>query len=140
MQSNNVLKKVVDVAIGIIVRQQQVLLALRPEHVAQGGLWEFPGGKIEKNETAYQALCRELNEELGITVTSASPLPKVSYCYPNYQVQLFLWQVTAFQNEATGCEGQQVLWVPWKEIGRYEMPAASYVIVQMLEETTIFSY
>ncbi|WP_304986099.1 NUDIX domain-containing protein [Coxiella-like endosymbiont] len=57
------------VAVGLVTNlKNEVLVSLRPMHMAQGGLWKFPGGKLEPGENSYEALCRELKEELNITV------------------------------------------------------------------------
>ena len=65
------------VAAAIFDDQGRVLISQRPAHVHQGGLWEFPGGKLEPGETTANALRRELHEELGITVQAARPLIRV---------------------------------------------------------------
>ena len=86
--------------------EDNILITRRAQHVHQGGLWEFPGGKREAGETAPQALARELNEELGIQVLEAVPLIKVNHDYGDKQVQLDVWTVTDFAGEAWGREGQ----------------------------------
>ena len=69
-----------------------VLIAKRPLDKHQGGLWEFPGGKVEEGETAEAALARELAEELGIAVIAARPLIQVRHDYPDKQVLLDVWE------------------------------------------------
>lgn len=70
------------VAAVIVDTAGRVLLARRPAHVHQGGLWEFPGGKVEAGETALQALARELREEVAVEIESARPLIRVPHRYP----------------------------------------------------------
>ncbi|MEL0038069.1 MAG: NUDIX domain-containing protein, partial [Halieaceae bacterium] len=71
---------VVHVAVGVLVDTEgRVLIARRAPTSHQGGLWEFPGGKVEAHETAIDALRRELTEELGVSVQSASPLMQVDH-------------------------------------------------------------
>ena len=70
----------------------EILIARRPLHKHQGGLWEFPGGKIEDGEEAAQALIRELQEELGITPTAFRPLLTVEHHYPDKSVRLEVWR------------------------------------------------
>jgi len=106
-----------------------VLIAKRPDDKHQGGLWEFPGGKLEPNETREQALSRELKEELGITVESCTPLIKIRHDYSDKSVLLDVWSVDAFSGEAHGKEGQVVAWVPLVELGHYEFPAANKPII-----------
>ena len=91
--------------------QGQLLIAQRPLHKHQGGLWEFAGGKVDANETPAQALVRELQEELGITATHYRPLLTVEHHYPDKSVRLQVFRVTAFEDEAHGAEGQPTVWV-----------------------------
>src|SRR5438876_7784789 len=84
---------IVNVALGIIVRHEhkEVLLSLRAPHVLEGNLWEFPGGKIKNDETSFEALCRELREEIGIIVNKAQSLPLILHHYETYSVKLHPW-------------------------------------------------
>lgn len=107
----------------------RVLIARRPLDKHQGGLWEFPGGKVEAGETVEAALARELAEELGIAVTAAQPLIQVRHDYPDKQVLLDVWQVTAFDGEPHGAEGQPLAWVEPAQLSSYSFPAANRPIV-----------
>ncbi|MCK9505331.1 MAG: Nudix family hydrolase [Porticoccaceae bacterium] len=111
-------------------RQNRILIAKRPEHVHQGGLWEFPGGKLEADEPRFDGLVRELHEELGITVTQARPLLDIRHDYPDKSVRLDVWLVTGFDGEAHGAEGQPVRWVAASELDDYAFPAANAPIVR----------
>ncbi|KAF1051256.1 MAG: 8-oxo-dGTP diphosphatase [Stenotrophomonas maltophilia] len=108
----------------------QVLIARRPEDKHQGGLWEFPGGKVEADEPVEAALSRELQEELGIRVERARPLIRIAHDYPDKSVLLDVWEVSAFSGEPHGAEGQPLAWVRPRELGDYEFPAANAPIVQ----------
>ena len=88
-----------------------ILIARRADTQHQGGLWEFPGGKVEAGESVEAALARELKEELGITVEVARPLIKVQHDYPDKQVLLDVWEVSAFSGEPHGVEGQPLAWL-----------------------------
>ena len=110
--------------------QGEILIARRPLHKHQGGLWEFPGGKIEDGEEAADALIRELQEELGITPTSFRPLLTVEHHYPDKSVRLEVWRVTVFDGQAHGAEGQPVAWVPPVRLAEYEFPAANTPILK----------
>ncbi len=110
--------------------QSRILIAKRPDHVHQGGLWEFPGGKLEGDEGRFDGLVRELREELGITVTRARPLLDIRHDYPDKSVRLDVWLVTDFDGEAHGAEGQPVRWVSSSELDSFEFPAANAPIVQ----------
>ena len=107
----------------------KILIARRADSQHQGGLWEFPGGKVEADETVESALARELKEELGIVVGAARPLIKVRHDYPDKQVLLDVWEVSAFTGEPHGAEGQPLAWVTAKDLPNYEFPAANQPIV-----------
>jgi len=118
------------VAAGVIRgADDHVLIAKRPMDKHQGGLWEFPGGKVEAGETAEAALARELAEELGIALTSARPLIQVRHDYPDKQVLLDVWEVLGFNGEPHGAEGQPLAWVAAEELPRYDFPAANRPII-----------
>ena len=107
----------------------RILIARRAADQHQGGLWEFPGGKVEAGEAVEQALARELQEELGIVPSAARPLIQVRHDYPDKQVLLDVWDVSAFHGEAHGAEGQPLAWVePWR-LSEYAFPAANRPIV-----------
>lgn len=107
----------------------RILIARRPQHLHQGGLWEFPGGKVEAGESVRAALVRELLEELGIRVQQARPLLKVSHDYPDKQVLLDVWEVSRFSGEPHGAEGQPLAWVTPRQLPEYAFPAANQPIV-----------
>lgn len=122
--------KRVHVAAAVIRGQDgRILLAKRPDHLHQGGLWEFPGGKVESGESVRVALARELKEELGIELQSARPLIKVRHDYPDKQVLLDVWEVSSFSGEPHGAEGQPLSWAAPRELGNYQFPAANLPIV-----------
>ncbi|MGD8576631.1 MAG: 8-oxo-dGTP diphosphatase MutT, partial [Thiohalophilus sp.] len=121
---------VLHVAVGVVQNASgEVLLARRADHRHQGGLWEFPGGKIEPGESPMQALARELHEELGIDIESPEPLIRIPYRYPEHAVLLDVWQVKTFSGEPHGREGQPLCWVAVNKLPDYSMPAANRPIV-----------
>jgi 8-oxo-dGTP diphosphatase len=125
--------KRVHVAVGIIVNsQQQILLAKRHGHLHQGGKWEFPGGKVEADETVTQALIRELKEEVGLAVVSSSAFMTISHDYPDKQVLLDIHLVQNFSGEAIGVEGQQIAWVNIDQLKDYEFPEANLPILEKI--------
>ena len=107
----------------------RVLIAKRAADQHQGGLWEFPGGKVEEGEAVEAALSRELQEELGIQVKAARPLIQVQHDYPDKHVLLDVWEVSAFTGEPHGAEGQPLAWASARELLEYEFPAANQPIV-----------
>ncbi|MCP5160964.1 MAG: Nudix family hydrolase [Hahellaceae bacterium] len=124
----------VHVAVAVIERNDHVLIARRPEHVHQGGLWEFPGGKLEPGETLHEGLCREIREELGLEVDAEGliPLRKVRHDYGDKKVLLDVWRVTRFSGEPHGMEGQPVRWIARNELHNYAFPLANEPIVRAL--------
>ncbi len=123
----------VHVAVAVIQDARgRVLLTKRPDHVHQGGLWEFPGGKLEPEETLDAALKRELREELGIEMLSARPLIQVAYRYPDKSVLLDVRRLTGWSGRPVGLEGQPLAWVGLRELDDYPLPAADGPIVQAL--------
>lgn len=124
----------IHVVAGVIFDPQgRILLARRPEHLHQGGLWEFPGGKVDAGELLIPALCRELNEELGISVTRSRPLIQVYHDYGDKQVWLDVHEVLAYGGKPHGREGQAVQWVRRDALSQYQFPAANLPVVRSLE-------
>lgn len=107
----------------------RILIAKRPDDKHQGGLWEFPGGKVEEGEAVLAALSRELREELAIGLDRARPLIQVRHDYPDKQVLLDVWEVSRFNGEPHGAEGQPLAWVSARQLGDYDFPAANRPIV-----------
>ncbi|MEO9275844.1 8-oxo-dGTP diphosphatase MutT [Marinomonas sp. 5E14-1] len=120
------------VAVGIILRDDLVFIALRKGNQDQGGLWEFPGGKCEPSESAEIALIRELKEECDISVTEYSFFKEISHDYGDKKVHLLFYQVTGFEGNPIGKEGQEVRWVPVQTLSSYDFPEANLEIVDDL--------
>ena len=123
----------VQVAVGIITDAAgAILITRRPNHAHQGGLWEFPGGKVEAGETVTAALRRELYEELGVMVEAAEPWLQIRHAYPDKTVLLEVWRVTAYQGEPHGREGQPLTWVLPARLADFAFPAADTPIIEVL--------
>jgi len=106
-------EKIIDVAVGVLLRPDgTVLLGNRPADKPWPGWWELPGGKLEPGESVLQALTRELKEEIGITVTQATPWVTYVHKYPTTTVRLAFCRVTDWTGEPQGLEGQLLRWVP----------------------------
>lgn len=105
------IQAVTHAAVAVLLQADgQVLMGQRPEGKAWAGWWEFPGGKVEEGEMPYEALVRELHEELGIQVISAYPWLTRQFDYPEKTVKLHFFMVRAWQGEPYGKEGQHLLW------------------------------
>lgn len=127
------MKSVVHVAVGVIVNSDgNILIAKRADSSHQGGLWEFPGGKVEPGETLFEALKRELYEELAIDITATEPLIKIRHDYGDKQVLLDVHKVEAFNGQPIGAEGQPVQWVAPDNLHYYEFPAANRPIISAI--------
>lgn len=121
------------VVVGIILNaEHQVLIAQRLVHQDKGGLWEFPGGKVEAGEEAFAALQRELQEEIGIEVTHAEPWIQVDYYYPHKSVFLDTWLVSKFKGEPIGAEGQPIRWSESTDLTQLEFPEGNRPIIEKL--------
>jgi len=97
---------------------QEFLLAQRPEGKVYAGYWEFPGGKVEPGESVREALIRELQEELGITVTACSPWLTRQFTYPHATVRLHFWRVTAWDGEIGITAPLEHAAVNWEKCGK----------------------
>lgn len=127
--------KEVHVAVGVVRRGDSVLIARRPDHVHQGGLLEFPGGKVESGERVQDALVRELHEEVGIDVcpSSLNPVIGIRHDYGDKRVFLDVWETGIFEGEPNGREGQYVDWLPADELSPADFPEANRPIIQAVQ-------
>ena len=124
-------KKSLHVAVGLVLRDDQVLIAKRQDHQHQGGLWEFPGGKVEAGESLQQALVREFQEEVGLELDPAqmTPLMQLPFDYGDKTVLLDTWVCRNSQGTASGREGQIVRWVAIDDLDEYTFPEANAAII-----------
>ena len=124
---------VVHVAVGVIVDSaHNVLITRRAQSAHQGGLWEFPGGKVEAGESLLAALTRELQEELGIVIGRTSALLEIHHDYGDKQVLLDVHVVWDYSGEARSLENQPMAWVSPQALTQYAFPAANVAIVTAL--------
>ena len=108
---NETNRPVTVVAAGILLdSENRYLLGQRPEGKPYAGYWEVPGGKVEKGETVFQALQRELQEELGIDVQSSEELTVLEHDYPHAYVRLYVSIIRDWKGAPIGREGQALSW------------------------------
>ena len=117
----------------------QVLLAERSEGKAWAGWWEFPGGKIEDGETAFEALQRELQEELGTQALEAYPWLIRSFDYPEKTVKLHFFRVRSWTAEPYGREGQQLSWQTPSSLTVGPMLPANAPVLSALELPPVYA-
>lgn len=127
--------KNLNVVVGLLLNDQnEVLIALRPPHVVQPGVWEFPGGKVEKNESLENALIREFQEEVGITITRSEFFLEIQKPLHEKNILLILhtFKIVEFEGVPHGCENQEIRWVKTNTLNQYEFPKANSDIIHAL--------
>lgn len=122
------------VAAALVDKEGRVLIAQRPMNKSLGGLWEFPGGKVDAGETPEAALIRELNEELGIEVKTACLAPFVfaSHTYDDFHLMMPLYLIRRWSGEIEAKEHMALKWVRPKDMRNYDMPPADAPLVAWL--------
>lgn len=135
--TNNAMAKsnsIVHAVVGILWRDHQLLVCERPQGKPYAGFWEFPGGKIEKSESSFDALKRELQEELGIEVQTAEFIIQHQHQYPDKQVILDIWKVTKFIGEPDSLEQQQLKWTTAEELRKLNLLEGNWAILSAIQE------
>ena len=130
------MKVVLVSAVALIDVDGRVLLAQRPEGKSMAGLWEFPGGKVETNETPEAALIRELREELGIDTWQSclAPLTFASHSYDDFHLLMPLFACRKWEGTPQSIEGQKLAWAHRNELRDYPMPAADIPLIPVLRD------
>ena len=124
----------IHVVVAVIINEQgEILLTQRLPGKHLAGCWEFPGGKVEADESPIAALKRELSEELDIVLVDARPLISVAHSYPEKKVLLDVWQVSCYTGTPHGNEGQPLVWVPRTNLHQWALPPADDAIVAALK-------
>lgn len=127
--------KEITVAVGVVFNcDKGVFICKRADHQHQGGKWEFPGGKVEVNESIYDALVRELYEELGIEVNAADHLLEIKHDYIDKKVKLSVWMVTDYDGTPHSNEGLEERWCLLSELQSKDFPAANITIIEHLQK------
>ncbi|MEX1233610.1 MAG: (deoxy)nucleoside triphosphate pyrophosphohydrolase [Roseovarius sp.] len=130
------MKVVLVSAVALIDVDGRVLLAQRPEGKSMAGLWEFPGGKIEPDETPEAALIRELQEELGIDTWASclAPLTFASHSYEGFHLLMPLFACRKWNGIPQAQEGQTLKWVRPNQLRDYPMPPADIPLIPILRD------
>ena len=130
------MKMVLVSAVALIDFDGRVLLAQRPEGKSMAGLWEFPGGKVEQDETPEAALIRELHEELGIDTWESclAPLTFASHSYEKFHLLMPLFACRKWEGTPIPKEGQTLKWVRANDLKNYPMPEADIPLIPILRD------
>ena len=122
--------------VALVDTDGRVLLARRPTDKSFGGFWEFPGGKVESDETPEDAALRELKEELGIDTWSncLAPLTFASHEYDDFHQILFLFVCRKWHGIPFPMEGNELKWVHPKDLSKYPMPPANKGMMAILRD------
>ena len=131
--------KIVDVAVGILRNDNKVLLAQRPPPKPYHGWWEFPGGKVENNESPEQALKRELKEELGINIDGCSPWIIRHHSYEHASVRLHFFLVSQWSGDVIPQENQNINWTDLRDPEVTPILEANSVIFKALSLPPIYA-
>lgn len=130
------MKQLLVVAAALVDEEGRVLVTQRPPGKSMAGKWEFPGGKVEAQETPEQALIRELKEELDIDVTHncLAPLSFASHTYDDFHLLMPLFVCRKWQGVVRPTEGQAMQWVKPVQLFKLEMPPADLPLIGILCE------
>ncbi|MCA2686536.1 MAG: 8-oxo-dGTP diphosphatase MutT [Microcystis sp. M038S2] len=123
--------------IGVAVIRDDRDLILIDRRLAKGllgGFWEFPGGKIEGNETVQECIKREILEEIGIEIAVDSHLITIDHTYSHFRVNLQVYNCRYLSGEARAIECEEIRWVTIQELDNYTFPAANQEIIRALKD------
>ena len=126
--------KITEVVAALIWDGDRFMICQRPAHKARGLLWEFVGGKVEPGETKEQALIRECQEELGVTVAVQDVFMEVDHVYPDLTVHLTLFNASIAEGIPQKIEHNDLRWIIVEEIDQYDFCPADEEILRRLKE------
>ena len=130
------MSKIIDVAAGLLFREGKLLITQRRPGDHLGGLWEFPGGKVEDDEDFESCLARELREELAIEVSVGTKIEEITHSYPEKTVRLRFFVCGLQSGEPSPIHCHALKWVTQEELKDYEFPAADAQLIQRLHDQT----
>ena len=126
-------KRVTEVVAALIWNEDKFLICQRPAHKARGLLWEFVGGKVEPGEAKEQALIRECQEELSVTISVGEVFMGVNHNYPDLNVHLTLFNAAILKGDPQMLEHNDIRWITVEEIPQYEFCPADETILRRLQ-------
>ncbi|WP_269150465.1 pyrimidine (deoxy)nucleoside triphosphate diphosphatase [Enterobacter hormaechei] len=122
--------KTLDVVAAILEKEGKILLAQRPEHADQPGMWEFAGGKVEAGETQQEALIRELREELGIEAVPARYVASHQREVSQRLIHLYAWHVPEFSGELKAHYHSALVWCKPEDAFTYDLAPADIPLLE----------
>ena len=134
-------KKLIIVAsVALINSDNQILIAQRPKEKHLSGLWEFPGGKVEKNESPENTLIRELKEELNVNINQkcVAPLTFSEFDYKEFNLLLLLYVCRRWDGDPESMEKNPIKWVKSNKLREYKMPPADDSLIYCLQDLLLY--
>jgi mutator protein MutT len=117
---------------------QKILIDKRKAGGSMGGLWEFPGGKIEAGETVVDCIVREIREELGIEISVGEQLISIDHTYPTFQLTLFVHHCQHISGIPQPIECNEIRWVNVSDLDNYQFPAANVEIINAIKNDSSY--
>ena len=121
-----------DVVVGVVIYDNQLLIAKRPDDKMLGGLWELPGGKIEAKESPEQALQRELKEEVNLDVCVGKKLASVKHAYSHFKINLHAYECEIIRGVPVALSGTEIKWVFFDDLKQYAFPKATIKVFEKM--------
>jgi mutator protein MutT len=123
----------VRVVAAVIRRDVRLLITRRPSDVHLAGLWEFPGGKVEADESLEAALIREIDEEIGVTIEVLDECFRIKHDYPARSVQLYFFNCRILSGEPKPIQVADLRWVLPAELDQFSFPEADRELISLLK-------
>ena len=125
-----------DVTAAVIRHKGRIFIAQRPFGGRLGGLWEFPGGKVEADETLSQCLRREIKEELGIRIRVGKPIASIDHAYTHFKMTLYAFECELLSGEPQALQVQDFKWVRMSELEKYAFAKTDLKIIEAIKRNT----
>jgi 8-oxo-dGTP diphosphatase len=124
----------IKVVAGVITLQDKVLIARRAPHKKMPGKWEFPGGKVEPDESDERALEREIFEEFGVRIKTGSFLARNQYDYGEFEIELIAYHAEYVEGDFSLSDHDRIQWVRPEQLGRFDLTEADVIFVEKLQK------